>query len=266
MGRVNYISFPKLGLDFELAETVNIFGFNIYWYGIIIGMGMVIASAIAFWEFKKKGYKSDDLVDFLLFAIPLGIIGARAYYVIFEWDYYKNNLSEIIAVWNGGLAVYGGVIAGSIVALIFSKIKKIPFLWFADVATCGLFIAQSIGRWGNFINAEAFGSLTQLPWGMMTNGRGPWHPTFFYESMWNLAGFLISYFVIHRIAKRDGCSFAYYLIWYGTGRFFIEGLRTDSLYLYGNIRVSQVVACVSVMLGIGVLCYIKRMKKSENNV
>ncbi len=264
MVQINNVSFPKLGLEFRFEEAVNIFGFDIYWYGIIIGLGMAIAVGIAFFEFKKKGLKSDDLIDFVLFAIPLGILGARMYYVVFEWDYYSKHLDELLALWEGGLAIYGGVIVGAIVAIIFTKIKKIPFLWFADIATCGLFIAQSMGRWGNFINAEAHGGLTDLPWGMITNGTGPWHPTFFYESMWNLFGFIISYFVIHKFCKTEGWSFAYYLIWYGVGRFWIEGMRTDSLYLYGDIRVSQVVAMVSILLGIGVICYTIYQKKSKS--
>lgn len=263
---VNSISFPNFGIDLELGETVKIFGFDIYWYGIIIAFGMAVAVGTAFWEFHKKGLKSDDLVDFIIFAIPLGILGARLYYVIFSWDYYGRYPGEIYKIWNGGLAIYGGVIAGTIVAIVFTKIKKIDFLWFADVATCGLFIAQSIGRWGNFVNGEAYGGLTTLPWGMVVNGYGPCHPTFLYESLWNFAGFVLSYFVIHRFCKKDGFSLAFYLIWYGTGRFFIEGLRTDSLYLYGSIRVSQVVAILCVVLGIGVILYIEKNKKRKNTL
>ena len=267
---MNHITFPYLGLEFYLNETISIFGFRIYWYAIIIATGMMLAITIAFFEFKKKGLKSDDLADFVLFAIPLGILGARLYYVIFDWSYYAKNLGEILAIWNGGLAIYGGVIVGCIVALVFTRIKKISFLWFADVATVGLFIAQSLGRWGNFVNAEAFGGLTSLPWGMVVEGPnvkpyspfGPCHPTFLYESLWNLAGFLISYFIIYRLLKTDGYSFAYYLIWYGTGRFFIESLRMDSLWLIQDvIRVSQLVALVSVVGGIITLFYIKNRNK-----
>lgn len=263
MVKTNIVSFPDFGLEFSLREAITIFGFDIYWYGIIIGIGMLTAIGIAFFEFKKKGLKTDDLVDFVLFAIPLGILGARLYYVIFRWDYYGEHLNELFAVWEGGLAIYGGVIMGAIVAIVYTKVKKISFLWFADIATVGLFIAQSMGRWGNFINGEAYGGVTDLPWGMVVNGEGPFHPTFLYESLWNLTGFIISYFIIYRVLKTDGFSFAYYLIWYGVGRFFIEGLRTDSLYLTGNIRVSQIVAFVSILLGIGVIFYIKRFKDAE---
>ncbi len=267
---MNHITFPYLGLEFHLNETVDIFGFKIYWYAIIIATGMLIAITIAFFEFKKRGLKSDDLADFVLFAIPLGILGARLYYVIFDWDYYAANPGDILAIWKGGLAIYGGVIVGCIVAIVYTRIKKISFLWFADVATVGLFIAQSLGRWGNFVNAEAFGSLTSLPWAMVVEGPnvkpyspfGPCHPTFLYESLWNLTGFLISYFIIYRLLKTDGYSFAYYLIWYGTGRFFIESLRTDSLWLIKDVvRVSQVVAIVSVIGGVITLLYIKNCKK-----
>ncbi|MBQ6795789.1 MAG: prolipoprotein diacylglyceryl transferase [Clostridia bacterium] len=272
---MNHITFPYLGLDFHLNETVSIFGFKIYWYAIIIALGMLVAIALASFEFKKRGYTGDDLADFVLFGIPLGILGARLYYVIFDWSYYARNIGDIFAIWKGGLAIYGGVIAGCIVAIVYTRVKKIPFLWFADVATRGLFIAQSIGRWGNFVNAEAFGSLTSLPWGMVVEGAGvkpyspfgPCHPTFLYESLWNLTGFIISYFIIYRLLKTDGYAFAYYLIWYGAGRFMIEGLRTDSLWLIKDVvRVSQLVAFVSVIGGIAVLFYIENRKKKAKNI
>lgn len=267
---MNHITFPYLGLEFYINETVNIFGLRIYWYAIIIAIGMLTAMSIAFFEFNKKGIKTDDLADFVLFAIPLGILGARLYYVVFEWSYYSQHPKEIIAIWNGGLAIYGGIIAGALVAIVFTRIKKIPFLWFADIATVGLFIAQAIGRWGNFVNAEAFGELTNLPWGMVVEGPGvkpyspfgPCHPTFLYESLWNFAGFLISYFIIYRVLKTNGYSFSFYMIWYGTGRFFIEGLRMDSLWLIPNvIRVSKMVAIICVLCGLITLFYIKNLKK-----
>lgn len=271
MGRINNVSFPSLGLDFTFSETITIpfTKIEIFWYAIIIATGMTVAGLIGWREYKKAGKTGDDLCDFLLFALPLGILGARLYYVIFRWDLYKDNLSEIFAIWNGGLAIYGGIIAGAIVAIIYTRVKKYPFLWFADVASFGLFIAQSMGRWGNFINAEAYGGPTDLPWGMVVNGVGPVHPTFLYESLWNITGFLVSYFIIRRVKKTDGLCFAYYLIWYGIGRFFIEGLRSDSLYLFGDVRVSQVVAFISVLLGIFALIYVKFIKKeqiSEGNV
>lgn len=269
MGVVNKVSFPKLNLDFTFCETVEIpfTGIHLYWYAIIIAVGLFTAIAIAFYQFKKTGRSTDDLSEFVLWAVPLGILGARAYYVIFEWEYYSKHLNKIIAIWEGGLAIYGGVIVGIIVAIIFCKRKKIPFLWFADIATCGLFIAQSIGRWGNFINAEAFGGETNLPWGMIVEGPyvkpyspfGPCHPTFLYESLWNLTGFVISYFIIYRLSKKHGYSFAFYLTWYGLGRFFIEQLRTDSLWLIPDlIRVSQLVAGVSIIIGLLVALYIKK--------
>ncbi|MBR5535008.1 MAG: prolipoprotein diacylglyceryl transferase [Clostridia bacterium] len=271
---MNHISFPYLGLDFHLSETVDIFGLKIYWYAIIIAAGMLLAMCIAFFEFRKKGLQSDDLADFVLFAIPLGILGARLYYVIFEWSYYKAHPEDILAIWKGGLAVYGGIMAGAVVAVVFTRMKKIPFLWFADVATCGLLIAQSLGRWGNFVNAEAFGDLTNLPWAMVVEGPdvkpyspfGPCHPTFLYESLWNAAGFIISYFIIYRLLKKDGFCLSFYLIWYGTGRFLIEGLRMDSLWLIEDvIRVSQLVSFISIIGGIATLFYIKKRDKKEIN-
>lgn len=270
---MNTVSFPNFGLTFQFNETVNIFGLRIYWYAIIIAIGMLTAITIAYFEFRKKGISTDDLADFVLFAIPLGIVGARLYYVIFNFEPYRENPMEIFQIWHGGLAIYGGIIVGCIVAIVFTRVKKIRFLWFADIATIGLFIAQSIGRWGNFVNAEAFGGLTDLPWGMVVEGPGvepyspfgPCHPTFLYESLWNLTGFLISYFIIHKFVKKDGCSFAFYLIWYGLGRALIEGLREDSLWLIdGVIRVSQLVAMCSIVIGIITVLYIIRREKKQN--
>ncbi len=269
---MNYISFPYLGLEFNINPVVKLpFGLEIHWYGIIIGVGILVALILANSEFKKKGFKDDTLSDLALIAIPLSILGARLYYVIFEWDYFKDNLSEIIAIWNGGLAIYGAVITGIITGIVFSKVRKISFWWLGDVGTMCLLIAQSIGRWGNFVNCEAYGEKTNLPWGMMIHRsnwadgvvKGAYHPTFLYESLWNLTGFLISYFVIRKRKKTDGVIFAFYLTWYGIGRFFIEGLRTDSLYLYGNIRVSQLVAFLSVFMGIGVFLFVKKAKKEQ---
>ncbi len=268
MGKLNNVSFPNFGLDFKLYEQLKLFdNFGVYWYGIIIGIGLTMAIVLAFREFKRTGKSTDDLIDFLLFAVPLGIVGARLYYVVFRWDYYSKHLGDIIAIWKGGLAIYGGVIAGIIIAIIFCKIKKINFLWFADIASAGLFIAQSIGRWGNFVNGEAYGGATDLPWGMVVNSVGPVHPTFLYESLWNLFGFIISYFVIYRFVKEHGVGFSFYLMWYGLGRFMIEGLRADSLYIgQSGIRVSQLVALISVALGAALVTYIYKTRKAEDNV
>ncbi len=261
---MKHIAFPGLGLEFDINPIAVSFpfGLKIHWYGIIIAFGMVLAAAIVFREIKKSGRDGEMLFDFLIFTIPLSIIGARCYYVIFSWDSYKDNLSEIFAVWHGGLAIYGGVIVGVICAIVFTKVKHIPFLWFADIASIGCILAQSIGRWGNFVNGEAFGGVTKLPWGMVIDSAPEAvHPTFLYESLWNFAGFLISYFLIYRRKHTDGASLAFYLIWYGTGRFFIEALRSDSLYI-GGVKVSQIVALISAVSGAALFVFIKVRAKN----
>ncbi len=260
---MNEISFPALGLTFDINPIALElpWGIKVHWYGVIIGIGMILAVLLVCNEFKKKGYDTDTFLDIVLVTVPLAIIGARVYYVIFSWDSYKDNLGEIIAVWNGGLAIYGAVIVGAVCVFIMTKRKKIPFLWFADLCVMGLIIAQSIGRWGNFVNAEAYGGETELLWGMSINGKAAVHPTFLYESLWNMMGFFIMYFAVYKRGKRDGRCLAFYMIWYGMGRFFIEGLRTDSLYI-GMFRVSQIVAAASAAAGIALAAAIRR-KKAE---
>lgn len=265
---VNSISFPNFGIDLELGETVKIFGFDIYWYGIIIAFGMAVAVGTAFWEFHKKGLKSDDLVDFIIFAIPLGILGARLYYVIFSWDYYGRYPGEIYKIWNGGLAIYGGVIGAVLTVIVYCRIKKLSVLHYLDLAAMGFLIGQSVGRWGNFVNGEAHGALcsSDCILGMHINGKGPFHPTFLYESVLCAVGFLL----IHFLAKKFNCTgfrANAYLIWYGASRFFVEGLRTDSLYIPGTeIRVSQGLSLLMLLCGVAVMAaaYIKKYRKNNN--
>ncbi len=259
---MNHIEFPNLGLDFNINPIALElpFGIKLHWYGIIIGIGMVLAVLIAYREIKKVR-DAEFLFDMLLITLPVGIIGARLYYVIFSWDSYKNNLSEIFAVWHGGLAIYGGIIAGFICVVIFAKVRKIPLLWLLDICSCGCILAQSIGRWGNFVNAEAYGGKTDCFWGMVVNDAGYMvHPTFFYESLWNFIGFLILYFVVLRRKKQDGACLSFYFVWYGAGRFFIEALRSDSLYL-GTVKISQVVALISCAAGILLFVFIHTVGK-----
>ncbi len=238
----------------------SIFGIDVMWYGVLISTGVLIGVLIALKEAKRTGFKEDDLIDFLLYAIPAGIVGARGYYVIFSWDFYSQNLSQIINIRNGGLAIHGAVIAGVITAILFCKIRKINVLELIDLVIPSLILGQAIGRWGNFVNQEAHGGPTDLPWGIMVNGQKV-HPTFLYESIFN---FLIFIFLIwfrkHKKAS-DGQVFGLYLILYSAVRFFVEGLRTDSLMFMG-MRVAQLISIALIILGAALLLYVKS-KKTE---
>lgn len=250
---VHEIAFPALGLDFTISRVAaTVFGKNIYWYGIIICVGFVLGALYLNARAKEFGFNTDNLIDCLLLCVPVGIICARAYYVIFQWDYYREHLNEIIAVWNGGIAIYGSVI-GIILALWgYSRVKKVSFFSLCDMAALGLLIGQAVGRWGNFVNAEAHGGPTGLPWGMSIDGGDPVHPTFFYESLWNVIGFLLLHFYSKK-RKFKGEVALLYVAWYGLGRAWIEGLRTDSLYIGSSLRVSQVLAAVSCIAAVCVL-------------
>lgn len=252
------VSFPGLGLEFHFNNVAfHIASKPIYWYGILIMLGVILAVVYASAQSRQFGIRQDDLYDAVLFAVPLGIVCARIYYVIFEWEQYKDNLSEIFATWHGGLAIYGGIIGGIIVIVVLCKVKKIYVMDMLDLFASAVPIGQILGRWGNFFNCEAYGSSTTLPWRMVIGktleeaGATGNHPTFFYESAWNLIGFIILYFSSKK-RKYHGEILLLYLGWYGLGRFFIEGLRTDSLYLWGTgIRVSQVVALICIIIGLG---------------
>ncbi|URZ87190.1 prolipoprotein diacylglyceryl transferase [Floricoccus penangensis] len=252
--------------------TINPVAFSfgpiqVHWYALFITLGAVLAVILAMREAPRKNIKPDDVLDFILMAFPISIIGARLYYVIFEWSYYSKHLSEIFAIWNGGLAIYGGLITGLIVLIIYCYYKFINVYDFLDVISPGIFLAQAIGRWGNFVNQEAYGkavdNLDYLPKfiqnQMFIDGQYR-VPTFLYESIWNLIGFVII-IILRRIPKfmRRGQIFAFYLIWYGIGRFFIEGMRTDSLML-GPIRVSQIVSILILLTGIGITIYQSKKK------
>lgn len=246
------ISFPALGLDFQINRVAaNIFGKDIYWYGIIICIGFVLAALYVNARVKEFGATSDNLMDCLILCVPVGIICARIYYVVFEWDYYSQHPNEIVAVWNGGIAIYGAVIGVVVALYAYSRVKKLPFSSLCDLAAFGLLIGQCIGRWGNFINGEAHGGPTDLPWGMSIDGAAAVHPTFFYESLWNLIGFIALHFYSKK-RKFSGEMALLYVAWYGLGRAWIEGLRTDSLYI-GTLRVSQVLAAVSCIVAIALL-------------
>ncbi len=249
---------------FAVENLFGIEGFNIAWYGVIIASGMVLGILLASLRAKNRGYKSDVILDFVLLAIPLAVIGARLYYVAFEWENYAGNLMKVFAVNQGGLAIYGGVIGGLIAAMIITGVKKFPLLTLIDLAVPSLILGQVMGRWGNFVNQEAFGNLVTnpnlqfFPFAVYIQALGEWHQaTFFYESMWNVILLIVVLMLAGRRVK-DGSLLATYFIGYGVGRFLIEGLRTDSLYLFANIRVSQLLSAILVIIGIVMLILIKK--------
>ncbi|MEG1395409.1 MAG: prolipoprotein diacylglyceryl transferase [Oscillospiraceae bacterium] len=265
------VTFPGIGLELTLNRVAfNLFGHNIYWYGIIIACGFLLAVAFCYRKAPQLGIKADSLLDALFFGVPAAIIGARLYYIIFNLDYFHKtdgslDFVQMIRIWDGGLAIYGGVIAALVTLLIFCKVQKIKFAPFADLLAYGLLIGQLIGRWGNFMNVEAYGGPTTLPWRMgiqeWVSSSGQWvysevHPTFLYESLWNLIGLVILVVIAKNWRKFDGQLFLTYVAWYGLGRGVIEGLRTDSLYLFGTgLRVSQLLAFGSCAVAVGFLLY-----------
>ncbi len=253
-----------------IRNLFGIEGLDIRWYAVFILAGMAAGLFIGFYLARKKGYNSDMPTDLLLTCLPLAIIGARLYYVIFNFESYKDNLISILYIWEGGIAIYGAVIGSVIGAYIFSRHSKISFGDILDIGGPGLIIGQAIGRWGNFANQEAYGnlitdtSLQFFPYGVYIDDLQEWHQaTFFYESMWNLLVFFILLWYFKR-AKHRGNVFVMYLVLYGAGRFFIEGLRTDSLWLVpGVIRVSQILSLLLVALGTIYLLVTHRREPKE---
>ncbi|MBP3887161.1 MAG: prolipoprotein diacylglyceryl transferase [Cellulosilyticum sp.] len=271
------IYFPNLGISFNLnSEAFSIFGISVYWYGIILTTGIILGTLLACHIAKKENLDPNLFMDFILYDILFAILGARLYYVVFnDWDYYKANLGQLLNIRQGGLAIYGGVIASIICAIIYTRIKKMRFMHFADVAVYGLILGQAIGRYGNFFNKEAFGGYTDnlLAMAILKSEAKPpisqdvlnhvktfdafgaaeyiqVHPTFLYESCWNIA-LLVGLLIYRKHRKAYGEIFCLYLIGYGVGRFLVEGLRTDQLLLWHTqIPVSQVVAIISVIMGI----------------
>ena len=259
------ISFPGLGIgEFTVkSEAFSLFGRSVAWYGIIITVGIICAYLYACRRGKRsEGIDPDVMTDLTFFTVIFGIIGARLYYVLFKLDEYKT-FYDVIAIWNGGLAIYGGIIAGALTILIFCKIRRQNVLKFTDAVAPGVMIAQAIGRWGNFMNAEAHGGETEIFCRMgIRDALGEvryYHPTFFYESLWNVIGFvLINLF--YQKKKFNGEICLAYFAWYGFGRMFIEGLRTDSLYLGGTgIRISQLVGAVCFVAGTVLILVFRRI-------
>lgn len=259
------VQFPGLGIKFNIDPVAfKIGNFEVYWYGILIAAALVLCIVLALKQAKKCNFPDTLIYDTMLVTIPCAIIGARAYYVIFNWDMYKSNIKSVFDTRSGGLAVYGGIIACIIGLLIMCKIRKIPFTSLADFCVVYLPLGQAIGRWGNFFNQEAFGTTTTMPWGMWSESTrlyiamhcpelvalSPVHPTFLYESI----ACLIIFFVLLQVRKKSTHSFettCTYFILYGAVRFFIEGLRTDSLYIAGTqLRISQVVSLFLLLFGL----------------
>ena len=267
------IRFPGLFGDWEFTASSTAFhigGKAIYWYGILIALGVVLALWFCMTQKEKYGITEDDLLDAVLWGIPLSIVGARLYYVIFYLDLFKNadgsfDWGGAVAIWDGGLAIYGGVIAAFLTAFVLCRRKGIPMGALTDLIVMGFLIGQGVGRWGNFMNREAFGTETTMPWRMeLTTTMGTSvavHPTFLYESLWNVVGLLLLVFIVARARRFDGENTWFYFLWYGLGRFWIEGLRTDSLYLFDwtiggePIRVSQALSLVMVLVSAFMLFY-----------
>ncbi|MBO4932537.1 MAG: prolipoprotein diacylglyceryl transferase [Clostridia bacterium] len=266
----------------EVAFTL--FGRPVAWYGILITCGMILAVLYALHICKFEGISSDDIIDFAFVVIVCGVLGARLYYVIFKWDSYVvtdaqnflmniwETLKNVVAVWEGGLAIYGGIIAGILTALVYARKRKLKFIKLLDILAPCVWIGQVIGRWGNFINMEAYGGETTLPWrmGLLYSylDNGVWdvekyvHPTFLYKSLWNLTA-LVLVLIFYKKKKFDGQICSIYFMWYGFGRMLIEGLRTDSLML-GNLRISQGVGFVSLILGIVLtIVFVKKHQSSK---
>jgi len=258
---VNHVSFPGFNLDFELNKVAFSFlGKSIYWYAIIIIIGFLTASAYGVRRSKEFGLKEDNILDMLICAVPAAIVCARLYYVIFNFDMYRSDPIKMLYIWEGGIAIYGAIIGAILAAAVYCKIKHVKISAMFDIGALGLLIGQCIGRWGNFVNGEAYGAQTDLPWRMEifdlnSMSRIAVHPTFLYESLWNLLGFILLH---HRSKHRkfSGEVFLLYVAWYGFGRSLIEGLRTDSLYFMGTgLRISQILGFLSCIVAIGVLFY-----------
>lgn len=258
------ISFPALGLELNPPAGFELFGRTIYFYGVVIALGFLLAILYCNKRAPRFGLTEDNVLDVILWALPLGVVGARAYYVIFNYDLYAGQpVTELFKLWEGGLAIYGGIIAGVTTAAVVCRVKHISIPAFLDVGSYGLLIGQSCGRWGNFFNREAYGAETELFTRMgLTTDRGTIyvHPTFLYESLWNLAGFVLLHLYANSGKRKyDGEIFTLYVLWYGIGRCMIEGLRSDSLYLGSTgIRVSQLLAGISAVIAACVWLYLRK--------
>lgn len=279
---MNIVTFEHLGITlFVNRVAFEIGNVKIYWYAIMILLGLVLGFLYAAYFAKKEQLDTEYLYDILLWGLPSAIVMARIYYVAFNFSQYRDNPADIWKIWEGGIAIYGAVIGSVISTYIYGKVKKLPVLQLFDMGAFGLLVGQAIGRWGNFFNQEAFGCNTdsllamsgtriQAELSRMQNAGLPVdptqgvHPTFFYEFLWNLLGAVVLG-LFHRKKKHHGQIFFLYLLWYGIGRFFIEGLRTDSLYFF-SIRISQAVAGVTALIGAVMLCYFWKKPVQQDEI
>ena len=253
------ISFPALGIALDPPRSIALGPLSIHFYGMIIAFGLILAVVYATRRSKQFGIKEDDVLDGVLYVTPFAVLCARAYYCIFSWEHYADDPIRLLYIWEGGLAIYGGVLGAAIGVTVLCRVKRIKLPAMLDLVSLGFLIGQSIGRWGNFFNREAFGAETDtfLRMGLMNRYTGDvtyYHPTFFYESLWNAIGFLL----LHQLSKKrqyDGQIALGYAAWYGLGRAFIEGLRTDSLY-WGPFRGSQLLAAGSCLAAVSVLLWL----------
>ena len=272
----NTVIFPGLGgLRFELdAVALTLGPLTIRWYGVIIACGVILGLLLATRHAAKFGITEDHVFDYILLAVPAGILGARGYYILFYLDFFRRadgslDFLQMLRIQDGGLAIYGAVIVCAATLFLFCRVKGIRFLAFADLMAFGLMLGQALGRWGNFFNIEAYGAETALPWrmGILDRFTGLYvevHPTFFYEFAWNLLGMLVLALILRRFHSFDGITCCGYFIWYGIGRFWIEALRVDSLYFFGSsIRVSQAFAALSALAAAAVLFALYRQYKTN---
>ena len=245
--------------------AISIGPLQVHWYGVIIGLGIALALFLAIRESDKRGLEKEVFADLMLWAIPIAIISARIYYVLFEWDYYAQNPGEIIAIWHGGIAIHGALIGSVVTAYLFAKKRKISFWQIADIAAPSIILGQAIGRWGNFMNQEAHGGevsraflenmdLPDFIINQMYINGAYYHPTFLYESIWNLAGFILL-ILLRKVNLRRGEIFLSYLIWYSIGRFFIEGMRTDSLMLTEISEWHKLISIVLIVVAVIAMLY-----------
>lgn len=253
----------------------NIFGFNVYYYSLCILLGVIVAYILITREGKKQGLPKEFISDLIFYTLIIGILGARVYYCVFNLDYYLANPSEILKIYNGGLAIHGGVIAGLIFVYFYTKKKNVSFIKILDIVAPAVIIAQSFGRWGNFFNQEAHGGITtyqnlkniHIPEfiinGMHIEGKY-YYPTFFFESIWCLIGFMILIIARRNKNLRKGFQIGFYFIWYGIGRFFIEAFRTDSLMFFG-LKIAQIVSLIGIIIGI-IIIVTNRNKKYYNEM